>query len=71
MTASAKRLRTAVARNQVRRLIRESFRHAEQRLTGLDIVVVVREPASKADNPQVFNSLTTHWRRLERAAAAK
>ena len=68
MTAPAKRVRTAVARNRLRRLIRESFRHAEQSLTGLDIVVLVKEPASKASNPQVFTSLSTHWNRIQRAA---
>ena len=68
MTAPAKRVRTAVARNRIRRLIRESFRHVQNSLTGLDIVVLVKEPASKASNPQVLTSLSAHWSRLQRAA---
>jgi ribonuclease P protein component len=67
MTASAKRVRTAVRRNRIRRLIRESFRHAACRLAGLDIVVIVKEPANRAPNADVFRSLDGHWARLEQA----
>lgn len=70
MTASAKRLRTAVSRNRIRRLVRESFRHAERRMAGLDIVVLIKEPAGKANNGIIFASLDAHWVRVERAAAA-
>jgi ribonuclease P protein component len=66
MTASAKRLRTAVARNRVRRLIRESFRRATPTLPGLDIVVIVREPASRSPNAAIFASLDAHWAQLRR-----
>lgn len=67
MTASAKRVRTAVGRNRIRRVIRESFRHAAHRLAGLDIVVIVKEPANAAANADLFRSLDGHWVRLERA----
>lgn len=69
MTTPAKRLRTAVSRNRIRRIIRESFRHNENKLAGLDIVVLVKEPAGKASNPEVFCSLSAHWGKLERAAS--
>lgn len=68
MTASAKRIRTAVARNRIRRLIRESFRRTEPRLGSLDIVVIVKEAASSADNELVFASLDSHWKKLRRDA---
>ena len=68
MTASAKRVRTAVGRNRLRRLIRESFRHAERGLAGLYIVVLVKEQANKAANAEIFTSLDGHWTRLQRAA---
>jgi ribonuclease P protein component len=67
MTASAKRVRTAVSRNRIRRLIRESFRHSARRLPALDIVVMVKEPAKKAANVEIFRSLDSHWAQLERA----
>jgi ribonuclease P protein component len=65
MTASAKRVRTAVGRNRIRRLIRDSFRHSERRLEGLDIVVLVKEPARDAANADIFASLAVHWSRLQ------
>ena len=68
MTASAKRVRTAVGRNRIRRLIRESFRHSTPRLTGLDIVVLVKDAAKDADNARITASLDAHWQRLERNA---
>jgi ribonuclease P protein component len=70
MTASAKKLRTAVGRNRVRRLVRESFRHAADRLDGLDIVVLAKEPSARASNGEIFASLDVHWARLQRAAPA-
>jgi ribonuclease P protein component len=70
MTASAKKLRTAVGRNRVRRLVRESFRHAAAGLAGLDIVVLVKEPAARAGNGDIFASLDGHWARLQRSAPA-
>ena len=38
-----RRLRLAVARNRVKRIIRESFRHHQATLAGLDIVVMARD----------------------------
>lgn len=71
MAASAKRIRTAVGRNRIRRLIRESFRQGAIRQQGLDIVVLVKEPAVTADNAALTASLAAHWLRLQRATAAR
>lgn len=65
MTASAKRIRGAVKRNRLRRLIRESYRRKAQELSGLDVVVIIRENAAAATNPEVFSSLDSHWSRLK------
>ena len=35
------RVRTAVARNRIKRMVRESFRMHQQRLGGMDVVVVL------------------------------
>jgi len=67
ITISARRVRTAVARNRIRRLIRESFRHAGRGLEGFDIVVIVSGAAREAGNPAIFESLTQHWARLRHA----
>lgn len=61
----------AVVRNRIKRQVRESFRHHQQALTGLDIVVVGREAASRVNNPDLRQSLQAHWRRVaERCAKA-
>jgi ribonuclease P protein component len=70
MTTSAKRVRSAVRRNRIRRVVRESFRLAQARLAGLDVVVLVKEPADAATNTELFASMTGHWGRLEQAARA-
>lgn len=66
MTVSARRIRGAVERNRLRRLVRESFRHTVHELPGLDIVVVMKESAKAASNREVFASLAAHWARLKR-----
>lgn len=68
MTASAKRVRTAVGRNRIRRLIRESFRHVERHIAGLDVVVLVKDAAAKATNAEITTSIGAHWSRLQKAA---
>lgn len=71
MTTPARRIRTAVARNRIRRLVRESFRHAQDGLRGLDIVVLAKEPAVGAANADIGASLAKHWSRLQRTAGAR
>ncbi|MBP6103674.1 MAG: ribonuclease P protein component [Gammaproteobacteria bacterium] len=61
----AKRImKHAVDRNRVRRLIRESFRHHQQALSGLDIVVLVR--CNCADKPSgvLLSCLRKQWQDL-------
>lgn len=45
-----RRVRLAVARNRVKRIIRESFRVHQQSLAGLDIVVMARDGLPALDN---------------------
>lgn len=70
MATPARRIRTAVARNRIRRLVREGFRQAQAGLRGLDIVVLAKEPAASATNAAISASLGRHWSRLQRAAGA-
>lgn len=54
----------AVVRNRVKRQVRESFRHHQQNLSGLDIVVLGREGASRMENSQLMKSLQAHWQKV-------
>lgn len=51
----------AVVRNRLKRLIRESFRHGQGRLAGLDVVVVPRPTATGVDSAQLRDSLEKLW----------
>ena len=56
----------AVTRNRIKRVIRESFRHAQATLRPMDLVVLCRHAAVNADNATLNASLATHWKRFQR-----
>ena len=69
LAISRKVAKSAVARNRLKRMVRESFRHHQQQLGGLDCVVMGRANAPEQDNAILFASLQRHWRRLARPCA--
>ncbi|MCG8488561.1 MAG: ribonuclease P protein component [Chromatiales bacterium] len=69
LAVAKKHCRKAVDRNRIKRIIRESFRLNQARLTGLDLVVVARHGAALADNRDCLNSLQHHWHRIAEQCA--
>ncbi|MCH6548311.1 MAG: ribonuclease P protein component [Proteobacteria bacterium] len=63
LAISKKNCRSAVQRNRLKRVVRESFRLHQQVLGGLDVVVMSRAGASGASNRTLFDSLAGHWQR--------
>lgn len=59
----------SVRRNRLKRLIRESFRHRQQELPPVDLVVNARAAATKATNTEIRASLAAHWDRILRRCA--
>jgi len=60
--------RRAVARNRLKRIIRESFRrHYLEESAGpaVDVVVLPRRGASAICNKRLFEQLSCHWRRID------
>jgi ribonuclease P protein component len=57
MSVGAKTVGNAVARNRVRRLIREMFRHRREQLPALDFVVTSRPGARHATRAELVASL--------------
>lgn len=47
----------AVVRNRIKRQIREVFRHYQQELAGLDVVVLAQAGAGARTNPELRASL--------------
>lgn len=66
LAISRKTAKSAVARNRIKRLVRESFRCHQRAFGSVDIVVIGRGDLSRQDNAVIFNSLKRHWTRLAR-----
>lgn len=64
LVIAKKHLRLAVDRNRIKRLSRESFRHSQNKLMDLDLVLMSRNGLDKLNNTEVFNLLDNQWRRL-------
>jgi ribonuclease P protein component len=61
----------AVARNRIRRIIRESFRLHQRELPPLDLVVSARPAAAAASGSELHASLAALWKRVgERCATS-
>ncbi len=64
LVVGKKKLRRAVDRNRVRRVVRESFRRWRQRLPALDIVFIANPVIARTDNAALRAELEQQWRRL-------
>jgi ribonuclease P protein component len=71
LAISKKNCRLATDRNRIKRVVRESFRHHQAALAGLDVVVINQQAARSAGNQQLINSLAGHWERCKRAIREK
>jgi ribonuclease P protein component len=59
----------SVQRNRIKRLVRESFRHHQEQLPSIDLVVNARDGARTADNEAIARSLAQHWRNIVKQCA--
>nr|VFK29901.1 MAG: ribonuclease P protein component [Candidatus Kentron sp. MB]VFK33914.1 MAG: ribonuclease P protein component [Candidatus Kentron sp. MB]VFK76512.1 MAG: ribonuclease P protein component [Candidatus Kentron sp. MB] len=64
LAISKRRVSRAVARNRVKRLIRESFRIHQRQLAGLDVVVIARSGVGNVESTDFFLSLASHWKKI-------
>lgn len=66
---SKQRVRLAVGRNRLRRLVRESFRAQAATLPPVDLVVLARDGAKAASNRDISAGLDKLWARVGAAAS--
>ncbi len=59
-----KRVRRANRRNRLKRLVRESFRENQNRLAGLDLVVLALATVDREPGVVLRGSLERHWTML-------
>ncbi len=64
LAIAKKVIRKAVHRNVIKRAVRESFRLQQQKLGGIDIVVLARKDALGAPSDALRKSLEKHWLKL-------
>jgi len=63
MIITKRHVRLAVHRNQLRRMIRESFRHEKEALKGLDIIVLMRSKWSPLDKAVLRDDIKRLWQK--------
>jgi len=61
MAVALRTVGSAVRRNRIRRVIRESFRLHQDELPAVDVVVAARARAKEAGNAEMFASLKRLW----------
>lgn len=55
---------TAVARNQIRRIVRDSFRTQQKKLAGLDIVIIARQCCGTLSKAKLRKGIDDLWEKL-------
>jgi len=65
LSIGKKAVGNSVARNRVKRQVRESFRHIAPQLPGIDLVVGARNGARTAHNARLRESLDSLWKEIQ------
>lgn len=64
LAIAKKRVKLAVQRNRVKRLVRESFRLNQQKLPSIDMVVMVKSGIDKLENDAINQQIENIWRKI-------
>ncbi len=64
LTIAKKKEKTAVGRNRIKRIIRDSFRLNQHNLPNIDIVVIARNQIGEADNKNLHKQLNKLWKKI-------
>lgn len=64
LSLAKKKVKTAVARNRIKRIVRESFRAHLTNLPGVDIIVIASQGCDQIPNEKLFETLQKRWPEL-------
>ena len=64
VTISKKVAKRAVDRNRIKRIIRETYRLKQHKLSGFDIIVIAKPGVTKLCNENLSSLLDYLWRKL-------
>ena len=62
---SKKNVPSAVARNRLKRIVRESFRTHKHIIRAFDVVVICKKNSAHDLNQKLFKQLQKHWKFLQ------
>lgn len=62
-----KRVRRAVGRNRIKRLVRESFRLHQHAIKSCDIVILARDGIADQPNAVILAELEKKWQKLSKS----
>ncbi len=65
LAISKKRVKSAVKRNLIKRLIRESFSKNQKKLVNWDVVVVTHRNLEKIKRVTISKNLEKHWQKIQ------
>ncbi len=66
LAIAKKNIKKAVARNLIKRAVRENFRLQQDHLNNFDIVVLARRDANNASPALLSKSLDKHWLKIKK-----
>ena len=64
LAIAKKRVKLAVQRNRIKRLVRESFRLSQHDLPAIDMVVMVKSGIDNLENDTINKQLEKIWRKI-------
>lgn len=68
LVIAKKNIRSAVQRNRIKRVIRESFRQQQHQLPAIDAIVLARKGLDQLNNPNTAKVMKQLWQSLKHKA---